>query len=197
MNIVYLINYILFMQLGGPTWNVPLGRRDSRTASQSAANANLPGPGSGLAQLISMFGAKGFSAREMTALSGAHTIGQTRCQIYRSRIFNEANINSGFATLRQQTCPQTGSDNNLAPIDVQTPTTFDNAYYVNLINQKGLFHSDQELFNNGSLDKQVKQYSNNGAVFLKDFAKAMVKMGNLSPLTGNNGEVRLSCRKTN
>jgi hypothetical protein len=29
------------MQLGGPTWNVPLGRKDSRTASQSAANTNL------------------------------------------------------------------------------------------------------------------------------------------------------------
>lgn len=185
------------MQLGGPTWNVPLGRRDSKTASQSAANSNLPGPSSSLALLISVFGAKGFTAREMTALSGAHTIGQTRCQLFRSRIFSEPNINSSFAAMRQQTCPQTGGDNNLAPIDVSSPTTFDNAYYVNLMNQKGLFHSDQELFNGGSQDKLVKMYSNNAAVFAKDFAKAMVKMGNLSPLTGNNGEIRLNCRMVN
>ncbi|KAJ3686346.1 hypothetical protein LUZ61_015510 [Rhynchospora tenuis] len=183
--------------LGGPTWNVPLGRRDAKTASQSAANANLPGPDSSLANLISVFGSKGFTAREMTALSGAHTIGQTRCQLFRNRIFNEANINSSFAAMRQQTCPQTGGDNNVAPIDVQSPNTFDNAYYVNLVNKKGLFHSDQELFNGGSQDKLVQRYSQDANLFAKDFAKAMVKMGNLSPLTGNNGEIRLNCRKVN
>ncbi|KAJ1690989.1 hypothetical protein LUZ63_015144 [Rhynchospora breviuscula] len=183
--------------LGGPTWNVPLGRRDAKTASQSEANSNLPGPDSNLAKLISMFGSKGFTPREMTALSGAHTIGQTRCQLFRNRIFNEANIDSSFAAMRQQTCPQTGGDNNLAPIDVQSPTTFDNAYYVNLVNKKGLFHSDQELFNGGSQDNLVQRYSQDANLFAKDFAKAMVKMSNLSPLTGNNGEIRLNCRKVN
>ncbi|KAI3671572.1 hypothetical protein L1987_87311 [Smallanthus sonchifolius] len=33
-----------FVNLGGPTWNVKLGRRDSTTASQTAANASLPSP---------------------------------------------------------------------------------------------------------------------------------------------------------
>ncbi|KAJ3669838.1 hypothetical protein LUZ60_010162 [Juncus effusus] len=181
--------------LGGPTWNVQLGRKDSTTASQSAANSNLPGPGSSLATLMSMFGAKGFIARELTALSGAHTIGQARCSLFRDRIFKESNINSSFAALRQQTCPQTGGDNNLGPMDVQTPMTFDNAYYVNLVNQKGLFHSDQELFNGGSQDKTVQQYSKNADLFAKDFAKAMIKMGRLS--SGNNGEIRLNCRRVN
>ncbi|KAJ4782041.1 Peroxidase [Rhynchospora pubera] len=183
--------------LGGPTWKVPLGRRDARTASLSGANSNLPGPGSSLSTLVSMFSAQGLSAREMTALSGAHTIGQARCLFFRNRIFNEKNINASFATLRQQTCPQSGGDNTLAPLDVQSPTTFDNAYYVDLVNQKGLFHSDQELFNGGSQDKLVTQYSTNAALFASDFAKAMVKLGNISPLTGKNGEIRLNCRKIN
>ncbi|URE47854.1 Peroxidase [Musa troglodytarum] len=65
--------------LGGPSWTVALGRRDATTASQSAANSNLPGPGSSLSQLIAAFAAKGLNARDMTALSGAHTIGQARC----------------------------------------------------------------------------------------------------------------------
>lgn len=183
--------------LGGPTWNVPLGRRDARTASMSGANSNLPGPGSSLSTLISLFSAQGLTAREMTALSGAHTIGQARCLFFRNRIFTEKNINASFATLRQKTCPQSGGDNNLAPIDVQSPTSFDNAYYVNLINQQGLFHSDQELFNGGSQDKLVKQYSTNAALFASDFAKAMVKLGKISPLTGTDGEIRLNCRKIN
>jgi peroxidase len=144
-----------------------------------------------------MFSAHGLSARDMTALSGAHTIGQARCQFFRNRIFNENNINASFASLRKQTCPQSGGDNNLAPIDVRSPNAFDNAYYVDLVNKQGLFHSDQELFNSGSQDNLVRQYSTNAALFASDFAKAMVNLGNISPLTGRNGEIRLNCRKIN
>ncbi|RZR72062.1 hypothetical protein BHM03_00010220, partial [Ensete ventricosum] len=76
------------LQLGGPTWTVQLGRRDSTTASQSSANRNLPSPGSSLSQLIQSFSSKGLSARDMTALSGAHTIGQARCTTFRSHVYN-------------------------------------------------------------------------------------------------------------
>ncbi|CAM0910368.1 unnamed protein product [Alopecurus aequalis] len=183
--------------LRGPTWNVPLGRKDSRTASQSAANANLPGPGSSAASLVSAFAAKGLSARDMTALSGAHTVGRVRCLFFRGRIYTEPNINATFAAMRQQTCPQTGGDGNLAPFDDQTPDTFDNAYYTNLVAQRGLLHSDQELFNGGSQDAMVRKYVGNAKMFAGDFAKAMVKMGGLMPAAGTPTEVRLNCRKLN
>ena len=94
-------------------------------------------------------------------------------------------------------CPSTGGDNNLAPLDLTSPTSFDNAYFKNLISNKGLLHSDQQLFNGGSTDSQVNAYSSNSASFLTDFANAMVKMGNLSPLTGTSGQIRKNCRKTN
>ncbi|URE47848.1 Peroxidase [Musa troglodytarum] len=119
--------------LGGPSWRVPLGRRDATTASQSAANSNLPSPASNLSQLIAAFAAKGLNARDMTALSGAHTIGQARCVSFRSHIYNDANVDAGFASQRQRNCPSSGGDNNLAPLDVQTPNTFDNTYFRNLI----------------------------------------------------------------
>jgi peroxidase len=60
----------LWMQLGGPSWTVPLGRRDSTTASMSLANSDLPAPSFNLSDLITSFGNKGFSATEMVALSG-------------------------------------------------------------------------------------------------------------------------------
>ncbi|KAG8075556.1 hypothetical protein GUJ93_ZPchr0006g43989 [Zizania palustris] len=183
--------------LGGPTWTVQLGRRDALTASQSAANSNLPGPGSSLATLITMFANKGLSPRDMTALSGAHTLGQARCVTFRGRIYNDSNIDSAFAALRQQTCPQSGGDATLAPIDVQTPDKFDNAYYLDLMQKQGLFHSDQELFNGGSQDVLVRKYGGNPAMFAADFAKAMVKMGALVPPASTPTEVRLSCGKIN
>ncbi|XP_064994290.1 peroxidase P7-like isoform X2 [Musa acuminata AAA Group] len=181
--------------LGGPTWTVQLGRRDATTASQSSANSNLPSPGSSLSQLISSFSSKGLSARDMTALSGAHTIGQARCTTFRSHIYNDANVDASFASTHKHTCPASGGDSNLAPLDLKTPTTFDNRYYQNLVVRRGLLHSDQELFNKGSQDSLVRQYSTNAAAFSCDFAAAMVKMGNISPLTGTKGEIRLNCRK--
>ncbi|KAL5732998.1 hypothetical protein ACOSP7_032341 [Xanthoceras sorbifolium] len=186
--------------LGGPTWNVKLGRRDARTASQAAANNSIPPPTSNLNQLISSFSSVGLSTRDLVALSGAHTIGQSRCVQFRPRIYNETNIDSSFARTRQSNCPRaTGSgDNNLAPLDLQTPTSFENNYFKNLINNKGLLHSDQQLFNGGgSTDSIVRTYSSSPNTFTSDFVAAMIKMGDISPLTGSNGEIRKNCRRRN
>uniref|UniRef100_A0A8I7BJL5 Peroxidase n=1 Tax=Hordeum vulgare subsp. vulgare TaxID=112509 RepID=A0A8I7BJL5_HORVV len=163
----------------------------------SAANANLPGPGSSLATLIAMFGNKNLSPRDMTALSGAHTIGRSQCQFFRSRIYNERNINATFAALRQRTCPRSGGGSSLAPLDAQTADGFDNAYYRNLVGQRGLLHSDQELFNGGSQDSLVRQYSSSPGQFSADFVTAMLKMGGLLPSPGTRTEVRLNCRRPN
>jgi peroxidase len=99
--------------------------------------------------------------------------------------------------LRQQTCPRSGGDSNLAPIDAQTPTTFDTAYYQNLLARRGLFHSDQELFNGGSQDALVRQYSASAALFNSEFVAAMIKMGNINPLTGAADQIRCNCRVVN
>ncbi|ESQ40449.1 hypothetical protein EUTSA_v10014105mg [Eutrema salsugineum] len=185
--------------LGGPNWNVKLGRRDARTASQAAANSNIPAPTSSLSQLISSFSAVGLSTRDMVALSGAHTIGQSRCTNFRARVYNETNINAAFATLRQRSCPRTAGsgDGNLAPLDVNSAASFDNSYFKNLMAQRGLLHSDQELFNGGSTDSIVRGYSNTPSSFSSDFAAAMIKMGDISPLTGTSGEIRKLCGRTN
>ncbi|KAH9314534.1 hypothetical protein KI387_023161 [Taxus chinensis] len=185
------------VELGGPTWTVQLGRRDSTTANQSAANTNMPAFTLNLTGLISAFNAKGLSTQDMIVLSGAHTIGQARCSSFRNHIYDESNINTTFSTFQKYNCPTSSGDDNLSPLDVKTPTTFDNSYFKNLRSQKGLLHSDQELFNGGSVDCQVTTYSRNQKIFFTDFAAAMVKMGNISPLTGSNGEVRINCRKPN
>lgn len=128
---------------------------------------------------------------------GAHTTGQARCQLFRGRIYNETSIDTTFATSVKSNCPSLGGDDNLSPLDVTTNVLFDNAYFKNLANKKGLLHSDQQLFGGGSTDSQVTAYSTNPTAFFQDFANAMVKMGNLSPLTGTTGQIRTNCRKLN
>ncbi|CAI0399528.1 unnamed protein product [Linum tenue] len=176
----------------GPNWKVRLGRRDSKTASLAAANSGvIPPPTATLNELITRFQARGLSAKDMVALSGSHTIGQARCVT--------TNINSNFARTRQERCPSAANsgDDRLAPLDVKTAAFFDNKYYKNLVKQKGLLHSDQILFDGGSADSLVRSYSKNPKAFAADFAAAMIKMGNIDPLTGSQGEIRKKCGRPN
>ncbi|KAJ8486303.1 hypothetical protein OPV22_018788 [Ensete ventricosum] len=186
--------------VGGPTWTVKLGRRDSTTANKDLAEQNLPiATNDDLDKLISLFDRQGLSVKDMVALSGAHTIGQARCITFRGRIYNETNIDSGFAKTRSRRCPSSPvvGNNTLAPLDLVTPNSFDNNYYKNLLTNKGLLHSDQVLFNGGPTDGIVRLYSNHQAAFFSDFADAMVKMGDICPLVGSAGEVRKICSATN
>ncbi|KAL0326867.1 UNVERIFIED_CONTAM: Lignin-forming anionic peroxidase [Sesamum angustifolium] len=184
--------------VGGPSWSVKLGRRDSTTASRSLANSDLPGPSSSLDALISGFGNKGLSARDMVALSGAHTIGQAQCFLFRDRIYsNGTDIEAGFASTRRRQCPQNSGDGNLAPLDLVTPNSFDNNYFKNLMQRRGLLQSDQVLFSGGSTDSIVSEYSRTPQTFASDFANAMIKMGEIELLTGQNGIIRRVCSAIN
>ncbi|CAI8583316.1 unnamed protein product [Vicia faba] len=185
--------------LGGQRWNVLLGRRDSTTASLDISNSDLPGPSLDLDALIPAFAKKNFTAAEMVTLSGAHTIGEIRCRFFRSRIYNETNIEPKFAKAMQALCPFEGGDDDLSPFDSTTPNNFDNAFYANLVKNKGLVHSDQQLFANAtsSTSSQVRTYSRNMGRFKKDFADAMFKMTMLAPLTGSDGQIRTNCRFVN
>ncbi|KAH7285481.1 hypothetical protein KP509_33G030200 [Ceratopteris richardii] len=191
---------------GGPSWTVMLGRRDSLTASYSDANANIPSPDDDISTLTSKFQAQGLSTTDLVVLSGAHTIGQARCVTFRDRLYNEDGSGEADPTLSttylqqlQSICPSSGSDDNLAPLDVQTATKFDNAYYVNLLNEQGLLTSDQELFssNSSSIVPIVKKLAQSSSSFFSAFPTSMTSMGSINVLTGTNGEVRLNCRTIN
>ena len=186
------------MQLGGPAWEVQLGRRDSTTASRTEANASIPSPLMNLTQLIENFKNQGLDETDLVALSGGHTIGFARCVSFRDRIYNETNIEGAFAEKLKSICPRLSNDgdSNLASLD-PTPEYFDPAYYYNLAQRKGLLHSDQELFNGGCTDALVNKYTSYPIAFWQDFANSMVKMGNIKPLTGYQGQIRLNCRAVN
>ncbi|KAF8403465.1 hypothetical protein HHK36_011569 [Tetracentron sinense] len=130
------------LQLGGPSWTVGLGRRDSTSASRSVGNTSIPTPTSKLSALVSSFSAQGLSLKDMVALLGSHTIGLARCTTFRGRIYNDSNIDASFAESLQNRCPTSGNDNKLARLDAATSTLFDNCYYRNLLSGKGLLHSD-------------------------------------------------------
>ncbi|XP_006848013.3 lignin-forming anionic peroxidase [Amborella trichopoda] len=179
--------------MGGPSWEVKLGRRDSATARKRDGEIELPVVTASLHVLLFLFGRKGLIAKDMVALSGAHTIGQAQCFNFRNRIYNHPNINAGIASIRRPHCPLNGNNSALSPLDLDTPDSFDNSYFHNLRQKQGLLESDQVLFNGGSTDGIVLFYSNSQSAFYSDFAVAMVKMGDIEPLTGTAGQIRARC----
>ncbi|KAF3786397.1 Cationic peroxidase 1 [Nymphaea thermarum] len=99
--------------LGGPTWDVRVGRRDSTNASYDLAVANLPAPNSSISTLIEQFRNQKLTRVDLVALSGAHTLGLARCVRFRQRLYNDADIDPSFKESLEAGCPLSGNDNNL------------------------------------------------------------------------------------
>jgi len=138
-------------------------------------------------------------------MTGSHTIGNARCTSFRQRLYNQngngqpdATLNQFVASELRARCPRSGGDQNLFFLDAVTPFRFDNSYYRNILAYTGLLSSDQILLTKNEESMQlVKQYAENMELFFDHFSKSMVRMGNISPLTGNHGEIRLNCRRIN
>ncbi|URE35138.1 peroxidase 65 [Musa troglodytarum] len=64
----------LVSMLGGPFFDVRLGRKDALASTAASVVGNLPSPNMTIDQLISIFAKRKFTVQEMVALSGAHTL---------------------------------------------------------------------------------------------------------------------------
>ncbi|OMO73107.1 Plant peroxidase [Corchorus capsularis] len=108
-------------------------------------------------------------------------------------------LNSTYLETLRQICPQGGNASALANLDPTTPDGFDNNYFSNLQIHKGLLQSDQELFSTEGADtiEIVNRFSANQTAFFESFVESMIRMGNLSVLTGTDGEIRSNCRVVN
>ncbi|KAA8532817.1 hypothetical protein F0562_033066 [Nyssa sinensis] len=195
--------------VGGPYWDVPVGRKDSKTAGYALASTNIPSSDEGLLSIISKFLYQGLSVTDMVALSGAHTIGMARCVNFRARIYGDFEATSGMNPISEtylsnlkSICPAAGGgDNNETAMDYVTPNLFDNSFYHLLLKGEGLLNSDQELYTSvfGIETKElVQKYAEDAVAFFQQFSESMVKLGNIAnPETYVDGEVRKNCRFVN
>jgi len=136
---------------------------------------------------------------------GGHTIGNARCTTFRQRLYSQisgngkpdSTLDQYYAAALRNRCPRSGGDQNLFFLDYATPYKFDNTYFKNLLAYKGLLSSDQILLTDQESAELVKSYAESNDIFFEQFAKSMIKMGNISPLTNSRGEIRENCRKIN
>ncbi|XP_078448150.1 peroxidase 5-like [Wolffia australiana] len=187
----------------GLFYDVPSGRRDGRVSLSAETFANLPPPTFNLAQLTQMFASKGLTQQEMVTLSGAHSIGKADCSSFSRRLYNfnstvqtDPSLNPLYAAELKQKCPP-GASGTTVPMDPPTPLALDISYYKGLLENRGLFTSDQALMSSPATANQVRANRNNNNLFSTSFTAAMIKMGRIGVLAGSAGEIRLNCRVVN
>ncbi|GKU94192.1 hypothetical protein SLEP1_g7719 [Rubroshorea leprosula] len=148
-----------------------------------------------LDQITAKFSDIGLDSTDLVALS-----------VLSHRLYNFSNAGNPDPSLDtahleklQDACPQVGNGRTLTNPDPSTPDGFYNNYFTNIQNNQGLLQTDQDLFSTSGADTVaiVNRFANSQSDFFDSFGQSMIKMGNISPLTGKDGEIRTDCKRVN
>ncbi|MQL85499.1 hypothetical protein Taro_018006 [Colocasia esculenta] len=142
------------------------------------------------------FAVKNLTAEDLVTLSGAHSLGSAHCTVFTERIYpfsrdseTDPTLNPGFAALLRTACPDNTTEASVY-LDLLTPKVLDNMGF-------GLLGSDQALTGEPRLAAAVGVYAQSSETWVANFTAAMVKLGNILELTGEEGEIRTNCRVVN
>ncbi|CAI9303320.1 unnamed protein product [Lactuca saligna] len=188
-------------------WPVPLGRRDG-LVSRAADTANLPAFNDAVNVQIRKFSEKGLNTQDLVTLSGAHTIGTAACALFSYRLYNfnntngpDPSIDQTFLPTLRNLCPNGGDGTRRVALDTGSENRFDNSYFSNLRNRRGVLESDQLLWSDPTTQRLVQRFLGVrgllGLTFNVEFARSMVRMGNIEVKTGTQGEIRRVCSAIN
>eukprot|EP00249_Psilotum_nudum_P036247 c6645_g1_i1 orf=395-1873(-) len=191
---------------GGPSYQVPTGRRDGRVSLKTEAD-NLPSPDFPLEQAREAFFEKGLNTQDYVTLLGAHTVGVALCGFFNDRLFNfhgtgaqDHTMNASLAKTLAGVCPNPFfSESNADPavsLDQGTPSIFDTSYYSQLLLGNGILQVDQELTGDNTTLALVNQFLDRQA-FFQSFVQSITKMSEIGVLTGTQGEIRQKCNAIN
>ncbi|KAK8939149.1 Peroxidase 60 [Platanthera zijinensis] len=179
---------------GGVWYEVEMGRRDGNISL--ASNVNLPPPTISVSDSIAAFANKGLSTTDMVLLLGGHTVGITHCSFFSDRLYNfngtgggDPAMNPLLAFMLKLRCPKNSKVNSPVNLD-QNPLSakiVDNSFYREIIKGNGILQIDQSL----AFDVRTKEFVQNLALgfnFPYLFNNALIKMGRIGVLTGEEGE---------
>ncbi|XP_062220881.1 peroxidase 64 [Phragmites australis] len=183
---------------GGPSWVVPVGRRDGRV-SLANETTTLPGPTASFEQLKQAFHGRGLSTKDLVVLSGGHTLGFAHCSSFQNRIHGQGQdqvdpaLNPSFAASLRRACLANNTVRAAGSALDATSTAFDNTYYRMLQAGRGLLSSDEALLTHPKTRAFVALYAASQETFFRAFAKSMLRMGALN----GGDEVRAKCSRVN
>ncbi|KAL2233649.1 peroxidase 39-like [Sesamum indicum] len=182
-----------------PHYNVAAGRRDGLASLAKNVDQNLPLPGNSAQEIIQIFEKKGMTIEEMIVLSGAHSIGAAHCSIVADRFHDpekSREIDRGYL-LRMQTLTFCQNQTQDIAFDPYSHHKMDARFYKELLNNRALLESDHNLAQEPHAHKIMEKYAIDQQGWIAKFTSAIIKMGEIEVLTGNQGQIRKQCRAVN
>ncbi|RRT37076.1 hypothetical protein B296_00035011 [Ensete ventricosum] len=177
---------------GGPSVEIPLGRRDGVVSSAASVRPNMVDTTFTVDQLAQRFSSKGLSMDDLVVLSG-NPPDRFKQNADGTVVPADASLERNYAMQLARKCPVGASDSVTASNDPVTPSMFDNQYYGNLLAKKGLFQSDSVLTADARTKSKVEALSRSQDAFFASWAKSFVKLSTIGVKTGNEGVIRLFC----
>ncbi|XP_047339296.1 peroxidase 44-like [Impatiens glandulifera] len=185
---------------GGPSYQIPTGRRDGLVSNPN--DVNLPGPSDSVSQALQIFKAKKLTLNDMVTLLGGHSVGIAHCRFFQDRLSNfqgtgkpDSTMDPVLVSKLTRVCAT--QQDGTAFLDQNTSFILDNEFYNQIKKKRGVMQIDQELALDASSAPIVNNFASNPALFQKNFAAALVKLGNVGALVGKAGEIRKKCRVFN
>ena len=130
----------------------------------------------------------------------------THCKFVQNRLYNfqntgrtDKNMNPTLAQYLKRKCPNDTNSQALIPLNSKAKNVnlMNNSFYKEILEGRGILQIDQEIAFDSVTSGIVKELAKDNDAFLVKFGDAMVKLGDIDVLTGNQGEIRRSCRAFN
>ncbi|KAL6903565.1 hypothetical protein ACP4OV_004378 [Aristida adscensionis] len=193
---------------GGPAVPVTLGRRDGLVSLASNVRANIIDTGFSVDAMATSFASKGLTLDDLVTLSGGHTIGSAHCNTFgeRFRVANgsmtpvDGSMNTDYANELIRACSAangTVSAGTAVDCDAGSASAFDNRYFGNLLDGRGLLRTDAVLVQNATTRAKVAEFARSQESFFDSWADSFARLTSLGVKTGADGEIRRTCSSVN
>ncbi|KAH7404350.1 hypothetical protein KP509_15G021700 [Ceratopteris richardii] len=189
--------------LGGPHFEVKTGRRDTTLhTTDKDADRYLLDADAGVDAFLDNMAKLNINTPQAVALIGSHTVGRVHCVHLVSRLYPTVDItlNATYAEYLKMRCPSPHPDPKAvkyARNDPITPMRFDNNYYKNVMQMKGLLRLDNALYLDPRTKPYVQRMAKDNSYFFQQFVEGMSILTEHNVLTGNKGEIRKHCEWVN
>lgn len=130
----------------------------------------------------------------------------THCNFVQDRLYNfqntggtDKNMNPTLAQYLKRKCPNDRISQALIPLNSKAKNVnlMNNSFYKEILEGRGILQIDQEIAFDSTTSAIVKELAKDNDAFLVKFGDAMVKLGAIDVIIGNQGEIRRSCRAFN
>lgn len=111
----------------------------------------------------------------------------------------DGSMNTDYANELIRACSVNGTVSAGAAVacDSGSASVFDNRYYSNLLDGRGLLRTDAVLVQNATTRATVAAFAQSQDAFFSSWADSYARLTSLGVKTGNDGEIRRTCSAVN